>query len=471
MTLTCQFFVYASVESSTHCRWCRSRASLADVNAGPLRQAILAAKGKGSLDDLTVLSVQNDPFRLDTEANHSRGAWLASALEELQVPKGTHLRGIHYAIAMAPGGRQKPNGERYLNNESDWIWLAGTFKAARWLEYVDFEDFDDNRNSQPELRLWTPSGPRPKIDFGVDFEIPAVVNVEPKISLLDFRGVQPYKLVFIGEKSSLDPVLSPLAGRYQADLYLPTGEISDTQIHRMATVMDKDGRPAVIFYFSDCDPSGWQMPISVSRKMQAFKELKFPSLEFETHHVAIKPELVHEHGLPSAPLKESELRAENWKAKMGVEQTEVDALLTPQNMPILRQLVHDAVKPFFDKTLAERVRDAEEAWTEEAQEIINSQVDQDRISQIQQIAEQKKDQFENDMRQINDDLWHIIGTTGDYDLPEIEVPEAELTDEPNEPPLIDSHWDFGMQTALLKLNKEYNVNTINALHQALKGKL
>ena len=32
----------------------------------------------------------------------------------------------------------------------------------------------------------------------------------------------------------------------------------------------------VVLYFSDCDPSGWQMPISVARKLQAFKVLHVP---------------------------------------------------------------------------------------------------------------------------------------------------------------------------------------------------
>ena len=33
----------------------------------------------------------------------------------------------------------------------------------------------------------------------------------------------------------------------------------------------RDGRPMVVFYFSDCDPSGWQMPVSLYRKLQALK--------------------------------------------------------------------------------------------------------------------------------------------------------------------------------------------------------
>ena len=60
-------------------------------------------------------------------------------------------------------------------------------------------------------------------------------------------------------------MLDPVADRFSADLYLPTGEISDTLVYTMASRMvPDDGRPMVVFYFADCDPAGWQMPISVS---------------------------------------------------------------------------------------------------------------------------------------------------------------------------------------------------------------
>ena len=48
--------------------------------------------------------------------------------------------------------------------------------------------------------------------------------------------------------------------------------------HQMASVAADDGRPMVVLYFSDCDPSGWQMPISLSRKLQAFKTALFEGL-------------------------------------------------------------------------------------------------------------------------------------------------------------------------------------------------
>src|SRR5262249_38306305 len=141
---------------------------------------------------------------------------------------------------------------------------------------------------------------------------------------------QPYHLVLVGEKSSLRPVLGDVADRFKADLYLPTGEISDTHAHTMAKSAVKDGRPMVVLYFTDCDPAGWQMPISLTRKLQGLKAIKFDELDFEFHHVGLTPDQVRQYNLPSTPLKDTEKRGDKWMANHGVAQTEVDALAALQ---------------------------------------------------------------------------------------------------------------------------------------------
>ena len=112
----------------------------------------------------------------------------------------------------------------------------------------------------------------------------------------------------------------------------------------MASDGAADGRPMVVLYFADCDPSGWQMAISVSRKLQALKALEFDDLELEVHRVALTPEQVREYGLPSTPLKDTERRADKWTAAMGVEQTEIDALAALQP-DVLTAMARDAIAP------------------------------------------------------------------------------------------------------------------------------
>ena len=111
----------------------------------------------GSLKSLTVLAPQNDPFRVDTDAGHRDGAWLANTLDRLGVTGQRHLRGLHYILI----GQPKPNGEPYTNTDKDWVWLVSVAKSARWNRYIPFDRIVDQRNDAPEIREWTPSSGQP----------------------------------------------------------------------------------------------------------------------------------------------------------------------------------------------------------------------------------------------------------------------------------------------------------------------
>ena len=90
-----------------------------------------------------------------------------------------------------------------------------------------------------------------------------------------------------------------------------TGQISDTYLHQIARDAAADGRPLVVFTFSDCDPAGyWDMPTAIGRKLQALKDLLFPTLEFKVVHAGLSPDQARDRDLPSSPLKEGESRAD-----------------------------------------------------------------------------------------------------------------------------------------------------------------
>ena len=200
-----------------------------------------------------------------------------------------HNRGLHYMLL----GQVKPNGREYENTEADWKWLSDRVsKAARWLEYVPCDQIIDQRNAEPVIRI-RPAEPEPRIlgGYSSDEMYLDAEDYAPRAYLEGGAGIQAYRLALIGEKSSLSLVLGPIAEEYDADMYLPTGEISDTILRQMAMRTVEEDRPLIVFYFSDCDPSGWQMPISVSRKLQALSELAGP-FAFEVHRVALTPDQV-----------------------------------------------------------------------------------------------------------------------------------------------------------------------------------
>ena len=238
-----------------------------------------------------------------------------------------HWRGLHYVLVSGKRPAVKPDGETYRNTEKDWLWLSEVAgKAARWLGYIPFERIADNRNAEPIIHRKARVTPKAFVSIGLDVDHSDAADIEPMPTASGFEPRQAFHFAMFGEKASLEDVLDPIAKAMQADLYLPTGEISDTLVHRIASDANDDGRPLVMFTLADCDPAGRQMPVSIGRKLQALRDLLFPDLRFEVVSVALNPEQVAALELPSTPLKESEKRGDRWREAFGIEQTEIDAL-------------------------------------------------------------------------------------------------------------------------------------------------
>ena len=310
---------------------------------------------------------------------------------------------MHYAVVSA-GNIVKPNGEVYLNTTNDWLWLSETAgKAARWLGYVPLERIIDNRNSEPVIHRKAQVRPNLWLSIELDIEIPDVDDINPMAGVSNFEGRQPYSLVIFGEKASLEDVLLPIARRYDADLYLPSGEISDTLLWRMAKDGAADGRPMVVFVVADCDPAGYQMAVSISRKLQAFRDLCFPELRFEVVPTALTVDQVRDLNLPSTPLKETEKRADRWREAFGVEQTEIDALATLRPRD-LERIVRAAIDPYFDEGLINRVADAKSEWEGAAQEALEEQIDSDALNAIRERAAGKLEELKEAIDAINEQL-------------------------------------------------------------------
>jgi hypothetical protein len=403
-----------------------------------------------TLDDLTVLSPANDPFRT-SEACRRDGEWLAAHVSDLIGSRRIHLRGLHYVLVTA--SVVKPDGVVYRNVNADWLWMSEkAAKAARWCGLLPFAQIFDARNAEPVVRRREFYEPEAYIHAYASIDVSVS---EPSVMLLESsegeQGEQRYRLVIVGEKTSLDDVLAPVAHRFEADLYLPTGEISDTFCWQIARDAVRDGRPLIVFYFTDCDPAGWQMKISVSRKLQALQAIEFPELVFEVRPVALTPDQVRLYGLPSTPLKDTEKRAPGWIEAFSVEQTEIDALaaLEPR---LLREIATEALEPFFDESLAERTAQARDEWIRTAQVALNEQLDP-RVGELLAQAREVADQVAS-LRAVNEDLQAAVGNIEDYEMPPIVIPVPVYPSDPGRP-LISSDWSWLEQTRRLKAAKRY----------------
>jgi hypothetical protein len=323
-----------------------------------------------SPDELTVLSKRKDPYRLDTATGHRLGRWCALLIERFLAPQAKiHLRGCHYVLASA-ANVTRPDGSPYINSDPMWVWFDETaMKAARWLGYVRFDRIVDERNAPPELYLPPYYTVEPERGNGKRIIVPGLAETMPCFTSPQWPVVQPYRIISVGEKTSLRPVLLPIAKEVGGELLLPTGEMSDTMIAELAARCALDPRPSVVLYFSDFDPAGRQMPVSLARKLQALRDLLYPQLNIRVHHVALTLEQVRELDLPSTPLKPKEARASRWREIMGHEQPEIDALAA-LNPDALTAIAREAIRPYCDPTLAERTAEAEQKWRDQCDVVL-----------------------------------------------------------------------------------------------------
>lgn len=221
------------------------------------------------LADLTVLSAAADPYRVCTG---KEAAWFAEQMERFADHRRIHLRGLHYRV-VAAADVKRPDGRPYTNTDENWTWLCRAAKAARRLKLVPFEAIADERNAAPEIFVPAAEEIWWRVSAWSLSSQPDLPDVLPGFVCNSVVAEQPFRMVFVGEKTSLAEILRPIAELTGAEMCLPTGEMSDTMASEIAEHAASDDRPTVVFYLSDFDPAGRQMPVSVSRKLQAFRDL------------------------------------------------------------------------------------------------------------------------------------------------------------------------------------------------------
>lgn len=435
-----------------------------------LKQRLLALGG--TMTSWTVMSEDCDPYRMDTPAKHLAGAWVRDTMDRLGITEsvyaarragdgdeGIHVRGLHYAFYGEPMPRINGRVRKYGNRNYKWLKDKAS-KAARWLEYVPFDMIVDERNDDPVVREWTPPDPpspyvrNPAMPEEFNIDLPGYDDLFAEAGVYDFVETQPYHLVFFGEKTSLRPVLAPLAVEYEADLYLAAGDQSNYLIYRCAQHAVKDLRPMVVLYFADADPSGWNMPVSVARKLTGFGDIEFPGLRFQVVRVGLTP--TQAKGLPESVQPEKEKRAGAWRAATGIEQVEIDALAT-RRPEVLEGIAREAVSHYYDDTLADRVAAVRNRWIAGAQAVLD---ENDTLADVRASASDRLSDIGREMTRLATEAKALVdsmrvdpSTVGFPDLPE--PPEAEIDRAAQPRPLCDSRWSFRLQTERLIASTQY----------------
>ena len=137
--------------------------------------------------------------------------------------------------------------------------------------------------------------------------------------------------------------------------------------------------------------------------------------------VALLPEHKDRYGLPEEPIKKGDKRAAAWKEAFGVEQTEIDALTTPEmaERGILRQLIEDAFAPYIDQTLGRRVRQAAAKWDQDAKR-------RSTHKSIPRPSTRLREEIEDLRRRAGDINGELEMLVGDVELPDVDVPQSRI---------------------------------------------
>jgi hypothetical protein len=221
-------------------------------------------------------------------------------------------------------------------------------------------------------------------------------------------GDQPFLLELWVEKSTMHDVLEPLCRALSVNLMPGAGFQSIASalnlLQRVAR-FQAAGKPCRVFYVSDFDPAGDQMPVAVARQLEYWRSQYAPGADIKLTPLVLTREQVIAYRLPRTPIKDSDARKGAFEQRHGQGAVELDALesLHPGE---LARIVRRAVAPYRDRELPGRLTDARleaELAAEEAYEEATAALRQD-LDGLQEEASQIAAEYEQRLREMNGEL-------------------------------------------------------------------
>ena len=155
--------------------------------------------------------------------------------------------------------------------------------------------------------------------------------------------------VYLGvEKAGMVTQLEAWFGDLGVPILALGGYGSQTYVDEVVAEVDDDGRPAILLYAGDHDPSGEDIDRDFTDRTGCWDEVR---------RVALTAEQVEEYALPPQPGKETDSRAAAFVERHGrLVQVELDAL-PPET---LRGLFTEALNEFWDTSAYEASLAAEQ---------------------------------------------------------------------------------------------------------------
>jgi hypothetical protein len=166
--------------------------------------------------------------------------------------------------------------------------------------------------------------------------------------------VQSNHVVVSLEKDALSRLVSEVANQYSVRTFPTRGYPSFTYVQRMASYVRNrlKGKPTVVLYFGDFDPSGVDIERDLTERLR-----KYRAGDFIVNRVALTRDQIMKYSLPPMPVKRSDARSDSFVASYGDEAVELDAL----DPNTLKLLVAKSIASYIDL----------DAWRKKEEEIEN----------------------------------------------------------------------------------------------------
>jgi len=219
------------------------------------------------------------------------------------------------------------------NTQADYGQLSSRTAAAR--RAGGFPALVDRTRAIHRLNAW--DGPA------------AALATIARVYRRDRTEGQAFNVILGIEKDGLTTLLQAWFGDYGVPVVVTRGYPSQTYVDDIAELIEGDGRPAVLLYGGDFDPSGEDIRRDFAARVGVFDDVR---------HVALTPDQVDQHQLPPMLGKATDSRAAGFTARHGqLVQVEIDAL--PPD--VLRELYAAELDAFFDKSTWRSVVEREKA--------------------------------------------------------------------------------------------------------------
>ncbi|MGD0952448.1 MAG: hypothetical protein ABR985_08640 [Methanotrichaceae archaeon] len=256
----------------------------------------------------------NEPSTTFTKTERSKAEWIAYVYKESGKGK-TSARALHYFCLGRTDypvfNKAGQTGVRAYTDADDGNvtkWIA----LAKRLGLIDWDNLPDETVSESGVLEFYPS----KSDFSYSYSLDSFNTYDLKSQLKKtrfgryFTGVardQPYHLELWCEKSTMSNILQPVCRSFGAVLVTFKGRGSWGGVWKLCKRVAQDRRPALIFYLSDLDASGFNMAAEVAAKIDEINRNFFDGrLDIRVRRIGLKPEQVVEHQIPLVPRKDTE---------------------------------------------------------------------------------------------------------------------------------------------------------------------